>query len=47
MDGSSERSDSSAAQFQGKPLAYWMDLLNREKDIATIAQSHASRGTAL
>ncbi|MDX1929374.1 MAG: serine/threonine-protein kinase [Pirellulaceae bacterium] len=29
----------SSAQFQGKPFAYWMDLLDREKDIATIAQA--------
>ncbi len=31
--------DSSKSQFQGKSIGYWMDLLDREKDIATIAQA--------
>jgi len=31
--------DSKENQFQGKSLAHWMNLLSREKDVATIAQA--------
>lgn len=32
-------SESDENRFQGKPLAYWMNMLGREKDVATIAQA--------
>ncbi|MEM6470599.1 MAG: serine/threonine-protein kinase, partial [Planctomycetota bacterium] len=46
-----QRAPATAALFQGKPYAYWMDVLQRETDISSLVQSMRavellSRGTS-